>query len=178
MEAEWNASQSNAAACYLHYVPSNNTIQLSNDAGTGWIGPASVGSAGTLQNSQCTLDAGSSSVSTSGNNLTLNVALTFLPAFGGAKNVYMQYNMTRRAISLTPWQARGTWSASATAPANVSVSPSNGGSGDSIKPLLSFTAIRMAQPISVGCRCTFRHSSSRKARAICSTRGRRTRSSW
>ena len=124
LEAEWNASQSNAGACYLHYIPASNAIQLANDAGTGWIGPVTVGSAGTLQNSQCVLDAGSSSFSVSGTTLTLNAALTFLPAFAGAKNIYMQEQSA--SVGLTPWQARGTWTVATAPPSNISVTPASG----------------------------------------------------
>ena len=124
VEAEWNATQSNAGACYVHYIPSSNMVQLSNDAGTGWIGPVAAGAAGTLQNSQCVLDAGASSASAAGNNLTLNLSLTFLPAFTGVKNIYMQVQSA--AVGLTSWQARGTWTVSTAPPANVSVTPSSG----------------------------------------------------
>jgi hypothetical protein len=47
-----------------------------------------IGAAGTLPNSQCTINVGASSVSASGNNLTLNLALTFESAYAGAKNTY------------------------------------------------------------------------------------------
>jgi hypothetical protein len=124
VEAEWNATQSNAGACYVHYIASSNTIQLSSDGGTGWIGPVTVGTAGTLQNSQCVLDAGSSSASVSGNSLTLDVALTFLPAFAGTKNIYMQVQSA--VAGLTAWQARGTWTVVSAPPASVSVTPSSG----------------------------------------------------
>jgi hypothetical protein len=124
VEAEWNVAQSNAGACYVHYIPSSNTILLSNDAGTGWMGPLTVGAPGTLQNSQCVLDGGSSSTSIAGNNLTLSVSLTFLSAFAGLKNIYMQVQSA--AIGLTAWQARGTWTVATAPPVNVSVSPASG----------------------------------------------------
>src|SRR5262249_50241702 len=101
-----------------------NAIQLSNDAGTNWIGSATPGVAGTLQNTQCILDGGSSSASGSGNNLTVNLAITFKPGFAGAKNVYMQ--VQNASNTLTSWQARGTWTATGALPANVSVTPPSG----------------------------------------------------
>ncbi|MBV9781379.1 MAG: hypothetical protein JOY62_15550, partial [Acidobacteriaceae bacterium] len=62
-----------------------------NDAGTGLQGPpVSPGGSGTISNSQCTLSGSASSVSTSGNNLTMVVSLTFSPSFAGQKNVYMR----------------------------------------------------------------------------------------
>jgi hypothetical protein len=42
-----------------------------------------------------------------GANLTVNLALSFKPAFAGAKTVYMQ---TQDAAGwATGWQARGSW---------------------------------------------------------------------
>jgi hypothetical protein len=95
-------------ACYLQYTRSTNTVQLLNDAGTGYVGSGGMlGGAGTLANSQCTLNLASSSSSGSGNNLTVNVALTFTPAFNGAKTVSM--NVSNNASVSSGWQAKGTW---------------------------------------------------------------------
>jgi len=102
-----NSSRSVSASCYLWHYPGTNALYLSNDAGTGWLGPVALGSAGSLQNSQCTVDTGSSSASGSGTNLTVNLVLSFKPAFGGAKNVYMDaidgYTLD------SGWQQKGTW---------------------------------------------------------------------
>jgi hypothetical protein len=84
-----NSSLSGSAGCYLLYYPGANVFYLSNDAVTAWLGPVALGQPGSLQNSQCSVDAGSSSASGSGANLTVNLALSFKPTFGGAKNVYM-----------------------------------------------------------------------------------------
>jgi hypothetical protein len=124
VEMNWNATQSAAGACYLHYDRIGNTIQLSNDAGAGWVGSATPTVAGILQNSQCILDAGASSVSGSGNILRLNLALTFKGAFAGSKNIYMQVQTV--SSTLTPWQVRGTWIVTTAAPTSVSVAPASG----------------------------------------------------
>jgi hypothetical protein len=79
-----------ANACYLYFIPSDNSLYLTNNAGTAWQGPVTIGQSTTLQNSQCTLSAAGSSSTASGNNLTVTVALTFLPAFAGAKGVYAE----------------------------------------------------------------------------------------
>jgi hypothetical protein len=42
-----------------------------------------------VQNSQCQIDATNSSASGSGNNLTLNVAITFFSSYAGGKNIYV-----------------------------------------------------------------------------------------
>jgi len=58
----------NATSCFLHYVRAANSLYLINDAGTKWLGPMTLGTAGTLENSQCSVNVGSSSASGSGNN--------------------------------------------------------------------------------------------------------------
>jgi hypothetical protein len=100
-----NSSLSASGGCYLLYYPGPNVFYLANDAGTAWLGPVALGQAGSLQNSQCTVDAGSSSASGSGTNLTVNLALSFKPAFGGAKNVYMDAGDGLDS----GWQQRGSW---------------------------------------------------------------------
>src|SRR5438270_285922 len=82
---------------------------------------ASLGTPGTLQNSQCSIDTGASSASGSGNNLTLNLAVTFKAAFSGSKNDYMQ--VQDNSSTLAPWQARGAWTVATVPPTSVSVTP-------------------------------------------------------
>ena len=108
VEMNWNATQSTAGACYLHYDRIGNTIQLSNDAGSGWVGSATPGVVGILQNSQCIIDTGASSVSGTGNNLTLNLALTFKQAFTGSKNIYMQVQNVSACSRLGRLGGRGS----------------------------------------------------------------------
>jgi hypothetical protein len=45
----------------LYYQPAN-LLYLFNDAGTALLGPLTAGIAGTLENNQCVLDAGASSI--------------------------------------------------------------------------------------------------------------------
>ena len=79
-----------------YYDRAANTLNLLNDAGTAWTS-GTVGSGGTLQNSQCAIALGSSTTrAVSGNTLTLNLAMTFKPAFAGAKNIYMYANGEQR----------------------------------------------------------------------------------
>jgi hypothetical protein len=100
-----NATLTSSGACYLFYSPGANAIYLISDAGA-WQAPLNIGVAGTTQNSECTLDAGASSVIASGTNLTLNLALTFSAAFAGAKNIYME---VQNATQDSGWAQRGTW---------------------------------------------------------------------
>jgi hypothetical protein len=111
-------------ACWVQYTRASNIIDLVNDSGSGNTS-ATVGTLGTLSNSQCTLDTGASSVSGSGNNLTVTVALTFKPQFAGAKSIFM--SVFNNAIVSVGWQAKGAWTVPGTLPpSNVSVSPASG----------------------------------------------------
>jgi hypothetical protein len=117
-----NASLTAASACYLYFGNSSRTIQLAGDSGS-FAGAAVIGSPGTLQNSQCAVDAGASSVTVSGNTLTLTLALSFKTAFAGAKNVYME---VQNSSFDSGWALRGTYTvtgSSATPNFSLSVSP-------------------------------------------------------
>ncbi len=95
-------------ACYVQYTRATNTVQLVNDAGTGNVGSGGVlGSAGTLANSQCTLNLASSSASGSGNNLTVSLSITFNSNFTGQKNISM--GAVNNATVFSGWQQAGTW---------------------------------------------------------------------
>jgi hypothetical protein len=112
-----------SGACYVYYARGTNALYLANDAGA-WQGPLTVGAAGTLQNSQCTLDAGGSSVSSSGSVLTLNLALSFELTYSGAKNIFME---VQTATKDSGWSNLGTWTVSSSGPPEpVSVTPSSG----------------------------------------------------
>jgi hypothetical protein len=100
-----NASLVPNSACYLSYTRASNQIALASDAGA-WQAGLTVGSAGTSSNSQCAINAGASSVSISGNTLTLNLALSFNAGFAGAKNTYMD---VQNATLNSEWSQMGTW---------------------------------------------------------------------
>ena len=106
-QVDINATLVAASACYLYYHRATNQIWLMNDAGSSWLGPITLGSAGSLSNSQCSVNAGGSSASASLNNLTLNLALTFQPAFAGAKRTYL-FGYDLGGLS-SGWQVRGVW---------------------------------------------------------------------
>jgi len=128
------ANASGVGSCYLYYLRSSNTLYLANDTATAWLAPVTLGSSSTLQNSQCSISAAGSSVSTAGSNLTLNLPITFLYAFNGAKNVYMEVYDTQDS----GWQQKGTWTVSAVQVMGpVSATP-NSGSGSSQTFAFSF----------------------------------------
>src|SRR5262249_33860334 len=70
----FNASFGAAAnkSCMAYYDRAGAKLYLLNDAGTAWV-PGTLGSASTLQNSQCAIALASSSATLSGNTLTLNL---------------------------------------------------------------------------------------------------------
>ena len=71
----------------------NNNIVLDADLVSAPAGNipmnGTLGSGPPLSNSQCTLDVANSSASLAGSTLTLNLALSFAPAFDGEHNIYI-----------------------------------------------------------------------------------------
>ena len=112
-------------SCLLEYATAANQLYLYNDAGTAWLTPATVGAAGTLSNSQCSINMAAATVTKSGTNLTLNLPVTFTAAYAGAKTTYMYAG---GSIANSGWQTMGSWTVAAISqpPQAVSVSPSSG----------------------------------------------------
>jgi hypothetical protein len=104
----FNATLANPAinACMLYYNSASNRINLLNDNATLWLG-ATLGTATTLQNSQCSLNVALATVVLNGDNLTLTVTLTFEPAYAGTENIYM--HAVDRSGAITGWQYLGAW---------------------------------------------------------------------
>jgi hypothetical protein len=125
--AYFNATLANPASnsCLLYYNVAANQINLIQNNGTAWFS-ATPGAATTLQNSQCSLNVAATSVLLSGNTLTLNLAMTFAPAYAGAKNIYMY--AADISGSNSGWQTLGTWTVPSTAavPTAISVTPNSG----------------------------------------------------
>ncbi|PWU11897.1 MAG: hypothetical protein C5B51_01805, partial [Terriglobia bacterium] len=96
-------------ACWVLYTYSTtpNTLQLANDAATGFSSPINVGSGSTLSNSQCTVSATGASATVAGNSVTVNVPLSFSPNFAGAKTVYGL--ATDVFAQNSAWQTVGSW---------------------------------------------------------------------
>jgi hypothetical protein len=134
--ANFNTAVSTVSGCVVNFNRSLNTLWLLTDAGVQPPSGITPGS-GSQQNSQCTLNGAGSSVSTSGNTLTVNLALTFLLPFAGAKNIYMQ---AVNPNGTAAWQAEGSWTVGAQVQ-TVSVTPSAGsGSSQTFNYLYTDTA--------------------------------------
>jgi hypothetical protein len=114
-----------ANSCFIYYNTGANQIELLQDSGASWL-TSTPGTSTTLQNSQCSLNVANTSVVRNGTTLTLNLAMTFLPAYAGAKNIYMYAADISGANN--GWQQLGTWTVPTAAgvAAAVSVSPAAG----------------------------------------------------
>jgi hypothetical protein len=143
-----NDAVSAPGACYLYFLPSNNLIYLSSNdggiiSGNAWVGSGNLGSSGTLQNGQCSLNLATASFSGAGDNLTLNLPLTFKSGLPGPQNIYME--VADNSGLLSNWTQLGTWTAWPLAapnqgPALVSAAPTAGVGGVSAWQTFSFTA--------------------------------------
>ncbi|SPF52309.1 hypothetical protein SBA4_50012 [Candidatus Sulfopaludibacter sp. SbA4] len=114
-------------SCYLACSQPLNKLYLVNDAGNGLLPALPINGFGSVGNSQCTISAQGSSVSGSGNTLTLMLNLSFSTAFEGNHVVYLAAGDL--AGNNSGWQPQGTWSvpmASRAGPAVGGVSPSYG----------------------------------------------------
>jgi hypothetical protein len=100
------------SACYVAYVPTTATdgyLYLVDDAGDGGYArgsPMLLSSGGTLQNSQCTINAAQSSATANGNTLTLNLAMVFSSSFVGNQVFYLAARNNSGGNS--GWQAVGS----------------------------------------------------------------------
>jgi hypothetical protein len=103
-----NTGLDGAGACYLAYVRATNEIYLVTDAGDGLLPAVTPGTGGMAANSQCSVLGSGSSVTTSGNSLTLTLNLSMsTPAFRGSRVVYGAARDVGGNNS--GWQAIGTW---------------------------------------------------------------------
>ena len=97
--------QNSARSCLLYYDRASARLFLLDDYSS-WTSGA-PGTNATLQNSQCAVSLGASSVAVNGNTLTLNAAMTFASTYAGVKNIY-EYAASASGAN-SGWQARGSW---------------------------------------------------------------------
>jgi len=94
-----------AKSCVVEYNPASNLLYLYNDAGSGTTS-TTLGS-GTLSNSQCIISGSGSSVTRSGDSLTLNLAVTAGSTYTGQQYVFLYAEDNSSAN--TGWTNKGTW---------------------------------------------------------------------
>jgi hypothetical protein len=117
-------SSTSGNSCLIYYDRSNATLNLLNDAGSAWM-PAMFGSSSTLYNSQCAISLAGSSITSSGNTVTLNLAMSFSSVYVGAKNIYL-YAANGAGVN-SGWQTRGTWTVSSVSSTSGGGTTSGGG---------------------------------------------------
>jgi len=93
-------------ACYVFYTPGDNRLLLTDNESTGSTA-AQPGADTILENSQCRLNAKTSSASAAGDTVTLTVSLGFQPSFAGTKHLfgYLEDN----SGATTSFQDLGVW---------------------------------------------------------------------
>jgi hypothetical protein len=129
-------------ACYVALaVPTATSgyLYMVDDAGDGGyvIGsPMFLPSSNSLHNNQCTVNGAGSSVSASGNTLTLTLAVTFSPSFAGNKIFYMA---ARSNTQNSGWQALGTWNVPGTPPTGPAVGGVSPGRSTTLGQTYTFT---------------------------------------
>lgn len=95
-------------ACYIAYYVPGNLLLLFPDNGDGAaVTVMPLAGAGTLENSQCKVEALGSSAVKSGARLTLNLKTTLKTGFAGNKAVWMALQ-TLTAIT-SSWKVNGAW---------------------------------------------------------------------
>ncbi len=103
-----NTAIDGRSACYVAYSQPGNALYLVPDNGDGSLAASiPLGGTGTLENSQCRISAQGSSAVASGNQLTLNLNVTFKSAFTGAKGVWAATQTL--ALQTSPWKIVGAW---------------------------------------------------------------------
>jgi hypothetical protein len=106
-----SASITGSPACQIYYFPSSNTLNLLNDAATGFVSTNGVTPGAPfipVSNSRCSLTGGTLILTPSGNSAVLSVNLTFTPAtFAGAQKTYFQ-TFSNSGLT-THWVGGAAW---------------------------------------------------------------------
>jgi Beta-propeller repeat len=110
-------------ACYLEWDGIANTISITYDNPTQGQTPFTPGTPGIATNSQCTLNAANSSISTSATQVVITLDLTFNSSFFGPKNIYLY--AAEGSIN-SGWATVGTWTVTGGTPSATSALPSSG----------------------------------------------------
>jgi hypothetical protein len=96
----------NGNGCFIFYAQASNVFYLLNDSATAFSGLV-AGSAGSVSNSQCTLNGVGSGGAGVGSNLTVTYNLIFSLSFAGTKQIYMQAVDNNSANEV--WHQMATW---------------------------------------------------------------------
>ena len=134
-----NGTLSGTNALYAYYNRSTNKLNLRNDGNSAWLGSYDPGSANTISNSYCTLNCANTTVTQSGNTITINWAVTFQPTFIGTKNSYLY--MCDNSSIYDGWDTIGTYTINNRAPVTGTVTPAGGSSSPNAATQITTTYI-------------------------------------
>ncbi len=110
-------------SCYIVYDRTANRFSLMADSiASGSVG-LTLGSGGSVSNSQCTLYGSGSTVTIGATTITITLNLTFNPRFAGAKNTFL---FASENGFNSGWVQVGSWTVPGTPPTVNSVWPSAG----------------------------------------------------
>lgn len=110
-------------SCYLLYDRPGGRFYLFGNSVSGGSASITIGSTGTLSNSQCTLYGSGSSAVIGATTITITLNLAFSPSFAGPKNSFLFASET--GVN-TGWVQVGTWTAPGVAPTVGALSPTSG----------------------------------------------------
>jgi subtilisin family serine protease len=133
-----NSSLNGANCFYGYYDQNSNKLYLRNDANTAWLGGYLPSLSYTIENSYTKLNCASTTVSSSGNTLTVKWNITFKSAFVAAltKNMYLYVKDDANATN--GWTQKGTWLVGTnSAPIVGTITPSSG--SGKVNTAVSFT---------------------------------------
>ncbi|SPF43679.1 hypothetical protein SBA4_3080004 [Candidatus Sulfopaludibacter sp. SbA4] len=136
-----NSALDGRTACYVAFVPSGPTsgsvylVDNSGDAGGPYSGMTLPGSQ-SVSNGQCTVKGTGSSVSSSGNAVTLTLAITFASGFAGNQVFYLS---AQDATGNSGWQVQGTWNVPGLPAAGPAVSGMNPARTSTLSQTYTFT---------------------------------------
>ena len=112
-----------SSSCYFYFSRAARQVWLASDGGVWQQPPVTLPGTGVVQNSQCSLDVAASSVTDTGSNVTVNLALSFKPAFAGWRDIWM---LGQNGAWSGGWENKGTWMVPSDPTADW-VTPASGG---------------------------------------------------
>lgn len=110
-------------ACYIVYDRAANRLSITADTVSNGSAGLTIGSSGSVSNSQCTLFGSGSSASFGATTVTITLNLAFQTSFAGLKNTYL---FAAEAGYNSGWKQVGTWAIPGVAPTLGAISPTSG----------------------------------------------------
>lgn len=97
-----------ANACYLLHYTGSPKVLLRNDADASWGVPVTFGTSGTAANSQCTVFAAPSAITSTVDTYTLKVHVHFKGGFAGLRRIWAQ-TVELTNVEASRWTLLGEW---------------------------------------------------------------------